>query len=169
MSRGKSSTKKSVAKFRFALFGVALIVSGLLLSVYSYGTLSYLRGQLADKTLDGIVDWHDADVNNDGVIDLMDTHLVVNNSPKTSASPDWLTIVSGTSASRCDLNGDGVVDEADVAILSIYFGFGGTLSLIGALTNTGSVYGQEFVLGIGLFFAGLATMAYSRFFFKRRR
>lgn len=169
MARGKSSIKKSVAKLRFTLFGVVLIVSGLLLATYSYGTLSYLRGQLADKNQDGIVDWHDADVNNDGVIELLDTLLVVNNSHKTSASPDWLTIVSGTSASRCDLNGDGVVDEADVAVLSIYFGFGGTLSLIGALTNTGSVYGQEFLLGIGLFFAGLAAMAYSRFFFKRRR
>jgi hypothetical protein len=54
------------------------------------------------------------DVNWDGVIDQTDTNLMQAAWQSTPSSPNWNP--------DCDLNGDGIVNAADLAILASHYG-----------------------------------------------
>ncbi len=67
-----------------------------------------------------MADWHDADFNNDGVVDIVDTGIIAYWYGNNNCS-----LNNGTANGWCegtDMNKDGVVDIADVGMFSGYYG-----------------------------------------------
>lgn len=135
----------SSKKGKATLVGIGALILGLILMGYSYGSLLDARGKLTDRNGDGLVDWHDTDLNNDGFVNILDQTLMNN------------AIASGTYVARYDLNGDGVVDEADRNILLAYWT---TLSLSvwGPLTSLSTGWGQGFWAGAVVSVVGLGVV-----------
>jgi len=75
------------------------------------------KGKMAlyDMNGDGIVDWHDLDINEDGKVDMRDIVAV-------SASYGS-KIGDAKYNPKCDFNMDGVIDDADINLITQYFGY----------------------------------------------
>lgn len=122
-------TKLDNAKI-VGIVGIALLICGTLLLVVAASTTLIPDANelgLHDKNLDGIINWHDADVNNDTRIDLKDLGIVgravgndtVNNSDGANWNP------------KLDLNEDNFINEHDLGIVQFYIGSGIPLSFFG--------------------------------------
>ena len=75
------------------------------------------KGKMAlyDMNGDGTVDWHDLDINEDGKVDMRD---IVSVSVSYGAK-----IGDAKYNPKCDFNMDGVIDDADVNLITQYFGY----------------------------------------------
>ena len=126
-----------------ALFAATFII-GLILIGAGFAIEQYYKANIADKNGDGVKDWKDCDVNNDGKIDMKDIATIAahNGQPST---PD---------TDRYDINGDGFIDEMDVYLASQFFGSG--LSILNLYTNQGKVFTTGLILTI-LSVIGLAV------------
>jgi hypothetical protein len=118
---------------------IAVLAVGLLLAFSAYALDVYYKSHLIDKDNDGRVDWTDADVNGNGIVDIKDIIAIQQHfGPTTSLN------------SRYDLNGDGVVDDMDVAICASYYGSTSALSIF----NLYSTQSKLFITGLVVTFLG---------------
>jgi hypothetical protein len=106
------------------------------------------KGKMAlyDMNGDGKVDWHDLDVNNDGTVDMRDIVMV--------ARAYGSRIGEANYDPRVDFNQDGVIDDADVNLITPYFGY--PLSIFDVF-NPVTPYGQLFLAGIITTILGIAV------------
>ena len=97
---------------------------------------------LADKNGDGIIDWRDADVNMDGVLNIRDVAIIASAYNKSVGEEGY--------APQADLNEDGVIDDYDIEIFwmmwDYYYQEGWKMSII----NIFSVQGKLFITGVVL-------------------
>jgi len=103
---------------------------------------------LYDMNGDGAVDWHDLDVNEDGVVDIMDIAFV--------ARAYGSEIGDEKYDPRLDFNRDGVIDDADINLIKPYFGY--PLSLVEVLVNPANPLTQLFILGIIITLLGIVII-----------
>ena len=107
------------------------------------------KGKMAlyDMNGDGTVDWHDLDVNDDGKVDMLDIGTV--------ARAYNSKIGDAKYHPKCDFNMDGVIDDADINLITQYFGY--PLSIYN-LFNITLPIGQLFIIGIILILLGIIVI-----------
>jgi len=124
------------------LFLITLFL-GLVLMGSGFALEQYYKANIADKNGDGVKDWKDCDVNNDGKIDLLDTVIISRNAEKPTTAETW----------RYDINEDGFIDRLDGELV-----FAHRLSILNLYTNQGKV----FITGVILTILSIIGMAVTK-------
>lgn len=107
---------------------MVLFSVGILMVAVGYALEQYYKANIADKNRDGVKDWHDVDLNNDGRVDMQDIVLV-------SKYADGR---SSYGLEQYDINEDGAIDRTDGELVAQFFGQ--SLSLININTNQGKTF-----------------------------
>jgi hypothetical protein len=112
------------------IVGIALLICGAMLLIVAASTkLEPTPNELGlhDKNSDGVVDYLDADVNDDTIVNFKDiaiiSHAAGNVTESTPDGANWNP--------RLDLNEDDAIDEIDIGIVVWYNGYGIPLSFFG--------------------------------------
>ncbi len=146
---------------RVTIVGLLVLIIGVALTVYALMVAEALPHGLIDKNGDGVIDWHDADVNNDGKVNILDTMRISLLYGQTSSNdPNWAV------DSRCDLNGDNIIDTADYNICASFWG--SALSWTNAF-NPALIIGDYGLAGMTLIIVGSVTVIYEEKVKKRHR
>jgi len=131
----------------FGIAGVAMMVVGLILMGMAYAEsikepVSVVA--LYDMNDDGVVNWKDLDVNNDGKVDIYDIVSVAVSYGSRKGDD--------TFNPRCDFNQDERIDDIDLNLIKEFYGY--PLSIF----DVGTLEGQAFVLGLALCVMGTVFM-----------
>ena len=94
---------------------------------------------------DGIFDWRDLDINEDGQIDIYDVAQVSSRIGTQKGDEDYWD--------RCDFNQDGKIDEVDLYLIKAFYGY--PLSMFNVLLSVSTQSGQLFMLGLALTILGV--------------
>jgi hypothetical protein len=130
---------------RKSLF-IALLLAGLAMMAVGYAMEQYYRANVADKNGDGVKDWRDVDINEDGKIDILDIFLIARDVGQPTTAENW----------KCDINEDGFIDKTDCELASQFYGM--SLSVVNLYTNQGKV----FVMGVVVAALSLVGIVASR-------
>ena len=107
------------------------------------------KGKMAlyDMNGDDVVDWHDLDVNSDGVIDIFDISTVARAYGSKLGDENY--------DPRVDFNQDSVIDDSDIHLITPYYGY--PLSLVDFF-NPALPTGQMFIAGLIVTVLGICTI-----------
>ena len=107
------------------------------------------KGKMAlyDMNGDETVDWRDLDVNNDGVIDMMDIVRVSHAYGSSLGDENY--------DPRVDFNQDSVIDNSDIDLITSYYGY--PLSLVDFFNPTLPI-GQMLISGLIVTVLGMFTI-----------
>jgi hypothetical protein len=165
---------KISARTLVTLLAIVMIALGATMSVYGYFTQPQFPNipniqegfaTLKDNNGNPTTDWHYADINNDGKVDLLDAQALSLAWGSHAANYDYLgELASPNWNPKADLNKDGVAYFADKYVLQEYYGYPSGLSIMPSLLilDIGTPYGQEFWFGLLFTFFGIGLMVYAR-------
>jgi len=131
-------------RYQMAFF--VIFVIGCLLTGLGWALDLYYKSAIQDKNNDGVVDWRDVDINNDGRVDAFDVASVVKNQGVVATTEQW----------RYDINGDGYIDEYDVFLVRMFFGM--KLAMFNIYTPQGKLTWS----GIALATLGISGLVLTR-------
>lgn len=142
--------------------GGILILIGVALIAFDVATAVDYYAMLTDKNGDGVINWHDADVNRDGVLDVFDSIAIANAQGSHLGDSNYNI--------NADLDSNNVINVVDGDI------FTATAHKFGFLTlawtdyfNTTTSSGQMGIVGLLSLLLGFGVAGYARFTMSERK